>query len=223
MAVLRTGAMVTLGTARGESFQAYMAGDEDAPRGMLIFHEWWGLKDHNRDWVDWLSRQGYRCIAPDLFDGRVTDNAEKASHWMQELDQDQTDAKIRATLHLLKQQQRPVATLGYSMGGKQALRAALLEPDLVDAAVVGYCRLETDCDRLALLRAPVLVIYAEQENAWPAKQQAFETAMDAAGKLTESLSFDAAHGFTNPSSGRYNASAAAGAWRSALQFLEARL
>lgn len=207
-------------TPSGQPFQAYIAGDEQAGRGVLLFHEWWGLKDHNRDWADDLARKGYRCLVLDLYDGRLTDSAEEASRWMQALQQDLADDKIRMALRLLHRTGRKLGTLGYSMGGKQALRTALIAPDQVQAVVVGYCRLECDAQQLAPLHAPVLAIYAEQEQAWPQKQQAFEAAMASAGKHVESLSFAAGHGFTNPSSERYQGDAAQQSWRAMLAFYD---
>jgi len=89
--------------------------------------------------------------------------------------------------------------------------------------VVGYCRLETDLDKLRELAGPVFVIHAEQEGTWPAKQEAFEAAMKAVGQRTESVSFDAAHGFTNPTSPRYDAESDREAWQATLDFLDREL
>ncbi len=219
----RSGAMVSLTTDDGQTFQAYVAGPEDAERAVLIFHEWWGLKDHNREWADTFAKKGYRCIALDMYDGRITDNAEEAGHWMKDLDQQLVDTRIRAVLEQLHAGKRPVATLGYSMGGKQALRTALIAPKAVSATVVGYCRLETDSSKLKPLMAPVFVVYAEQEQSWPKKQEEFESVMEKLGKPTVSLSFNAAHGFTNPSSERYDPDAASSAWKATMTFLETHL
>lgn len=220
MSGVRSGEMVALATQGGRPFQAYVTGDEQAERGVLLFHEWWGLRDHNRNWADDLARQGYRCVALDLYDGRVTDNAEEASHWMAGLAQDATDDKIQMALRLLRRNGRSLGAVGYSMGGKQALRAALLEPESVQATVVGYCRMENDVEQLSRLHGPVLAIYAEQERSWPDKQKAFEEAMHKAGKHTESLSYDAAHGFINPGSERYNSQAAQHSWKAMLAFFD---
>ncbi|MCG7908123.1 MAG: dienelactone hydrolase family protein, partial [Candidatus Thiodiazotropha taylori] len=67
---------------------------------------------------------------------------------------------------------------------------------------------------------PVLAIYAEQERNWPDKQHDFEQAMREAGKHTESVSYDAAHGFTNPTSPRYDEAADKAAWQVVIDFLQ---
>ncbi len=223
MPSLRTGRIVVHNTACGEPFQAYVAGDENAERGVLLFHEWGGLRDHNRDWADWLACKGYRCVALDLYNGRVTDNAEEASHWMQALDQARADRMIQESLTLMQGNIRSIGTLGFSMGGKQALRAALIAPQQVRAVVAGYCRLESNAHSLRVLQAPVLAIYAEKERAWPEKQRVFEAAMQAAGKQSKALRVKAAHGFTNPGSERYDQEAMDTTWKAMLEFFDHQL
>lgn len=216
----RTGAMCTLRTACGDYFDVYVSGSAEAQRGILIVHEWWGLKEHNLDWADRFADLGYRAMAIDLYDGRRTDDADEASQWMRELDQDLTDSKLQAALDTLRLAGRKLATYGCSMGGRQAMIATLLEPDSVAATVVAYSRMETDLAKLQTLAGPVLAIYAQQESTWPDKQQRFEAAMAQAGKHTEAVCFDAAHGFTNPASPRYQPAADRAAWQATVAFLD---
>jgi len=217
------GEAFTLHTADDRPFVVYAAGDEGAARAILILHEWWGLKDHNRAWADRFARAGYRALAVDLYDGRLTDDRQQAAAWMRELDQGQADAKLATALAALAAQGRPVATLGFSLGGRESFAATFLRPDLVAATVVGYCRMPTEADALRALRGPVLAIYAEQERTWPEKQQAFEAAMAGAGQVTEPLCFDAAHGFMDPDSRNFDPAAAEATWQATLAFLQRRM
>lgn len=89
-------------TADGIGFAVYLAGPEDTRRGILILHEWWGVKDHNRDWAERFAALDYRAMVVDLYDGRTTDDAEQASQWMREIDQSVADRKLRAALDYLK-------------------------------------------------------------------------------------------------------------------------
>jgi len=216
----RLGEDQALHTADGRPFAAYVAGDVAASRAILILHEWWGLKDHNRAWADRFARAGYRALAIDLYDGRVTDDRQVAAAWMRELDQAQADAKLATALEALAAHGRPVATFGFSLGGRESFAATLLRPDLVGATVVGYCRMPSEVDALRALRGPVLAIYAEQERTWPEKQQAFEAAMAGAGRVTEPLCFDAAHGFMDPESRNFDPAAAEATWQATLAFLQ---
>lgn len=217
------GETIELRTAKDEPFNIYAAGPEDADRAVMILHEWWGLMPHHKDWADRLADLGFRAIVVDLYDGRVTDDAEEASSWMREIDQTQADEKLKAALSNLEAPGRRIATYGCSFGGKESMQATLLAPEQVTATIVAYCQMETDVGKLKRLRGPVLAIYAQQERNWPQKQEDFEVAMAFAGKDTEGVGYDAAHGFTNPSSPRYDADADKAAWETILRFLELHL
>ncbi|MCG7897943.1 MAG: dienelactone hydrolase family protein [Candidatus Thiodiazotropha weberae] len=217
------GKEIELTTAQGERFQAYLTGSDESRSGILILHEWWGVKPHNRQWADQFADAGYQALVVDLYDGRVTDDAEQAALWMREIDQQATDHKLIAAIEYLARDGRKIAVYGCSFGGKQAIHASLLKPELVDATAIAYCRMETDPSKLANLQGPVLAIYAEQERNWPDKQHDFEQAMNEAGKQTESVSYDAAHGFTNPTSPRYDEAADRAAWQVVINFLQQKL
>ena len=217
------GKEITLDTSQGDEFSAYAAGSAESRRAVLILHEWWGLKPHNRLWADRLAEMGFFALAVDLYDGRLTDDPEQAGSWMRELDQTRADCKLQAALDWLKAPGRRVATYGCSFGGKESMIASLLDPDAVSATVVAYCRMETDAEKLRRLKGPVLAIYAEQERNWPDKQRDFEAAMAQAGRVTEAVSYDAAHGFTNPDSPRYDAAADQAAWDVTVDFLNRQL
>ena len=214
---------IDLHTAQGESFKGYLAGDETASGAVLILHEWWGVMPHNRLWADRLAEAGYLSLVVDLYDGRVTDDSEQAAQWMREIDQAAADRKLIAAIEFLTEQGRHLAVYGCSFGGKQAMQASLLRPQQITATALAYCRMETDAARLSKLQGPVLTIYAQQERNWPEKQEDFESAMQTAGKLTEAVGYDAAHGFTNPTSPRYDREADAASWQVLLDFLARQL
>ena len=213
----------TLTTEDGSAYSVYAAGPPDSRRGILILHEWWGVKAHNRQWAERFAALGYRALLVDLYDGRVTDDPQQAGEWMRDLDQQSADSKLLTALDSLEAPGRLIATYGCSFGGKQAMRASLLHPAAVAATVLAYCRMESNVQKLRTLQSPVLAIYAKQERTWPEKQHAFEAAMAEAGKVTESVVYDAAHGFTNPESPRYDAEAELDAWRVTLEFLDRQL
>ncbi len=213
------GREIELATSQGEPFKGYLAGVAQAGGAVLLLHEWWGIMPHNRQWADKLAAAGYQCLLIDLYDGRVTNDSEQAAEWMREIDQAAADRKLTAAIEFLSAPERRLAVYGCSFGGKQAMRASLLCPEQVAATALAYCRMETDASRLSTLQGPVLAIYAQQERNWPQKQQDFEAAMQAAGKQTEAAGYDAAHGFTNPGSPRYDPQADAASWRVLLDFL----
>ncbi|MDJ0805790.1 MAG: dienelactone hydrolase family protein [Gammaproteobacteria bacterium] len=217
------GQTIQLETADGQPFDVYTAGPQDATGAVMILHEWWGVMPHNRDWADRLADLGYRAIVVDLYDGRVTDEMEVASGWMREIDQTLADEKLKAALDYLETPGRTIVTYGCSFGGKESMQATLLAPDKVAATILAYCRMETDVEKLKTLQGPVLAIYAQQERNWPQKQEDFEVAMAFAGKDTQGVGYDAAHGFTNPTSPRYDAEADKAAWETIVRFLQLHL
>ena len=217
------GETIQLKTADSQAFNVYVAGPGDATGAVMILHEWWGVKPHNRDWADRLGELGYLALVTDLYDGRVTDDSEQAGSWMRDIEQTVADAKLRAALAYLEAPERNIVTYGCSFGGKESMQATLLAPDKVTATIVAYSRMETDVEKLKTLQGPVLAIYAQQERNWPKKQEDFEVAMAFAGKDTEGVGYDAAHGFTNPSSPRYDPEADKAVWETITRFLEVSL
>lgn len=219
-----TGEAITLKTADDVSFNAYVAGPENAKAGVLIVHEWWGLNDHIRAQADILAKQGYRVLAIDLYDGKVTSDAAVAGKLMEAVNQDQANAKLKAALAALKAPNRKLATLGWCFGGGQSLQATLADPGAVSATVIYYGLLVTDVAVLKTLNGPVLGIFAKRD-AWitPAMVSGFEKAMKEADKPLEAHHYDADHAFANPSSPNYNSVAAQAAWRTTQDFLAANL
>src|ERR1700709_1768190 len=57
--------------------------------GVIVIQEWWGLTDHIADICDRLAGEGFVALAPDLYGGRTTHDADEAGQLMQELPADQ--------------------------------------------------------------------------------------------------------------------------------------
>jgi carboxymethylenebutenolidase len=214
------GREIVLKTTRDRSFNAYITGNQTAESAVLILHEWWGVMPHNRQWADRLADLGHLAMVIDLYDGRTTDDPRLAAEMMRNIDQPNADQKLTAAIDYLYQPRRRIASYGCSFGGKESMQASLLAPDRISATILAYCRMETDVERLKRLSGPVLAIYAQQERNWPQKQKDFEAAMKTAGKVTESIGFDAAHGFSNPTSPRYNKEADKASWDCIVDFLQ---
>lgn len=213
-----------LKTADGTGFGVYATGPEDATRGILLIHEWWGLNDHIRAWADRFARLGYRAYAIDLYGGGVATDPDTARSLMKAVNQPEANAKMTAALESLAVPGRKLATIGWCFGGGQSLQASLAAPERVDATVIYYGPLVADPEALKKLRGPVLGIFATQDQSInPDKVAAFEQAMQAAGKRLEVHSYDANHAFANPSGQRYNGEAAVAAWQVTREFLDREL
>ncbi|MEN9848354.1 MAG: hypothetical protein RL368_1094 [Pseudomonadota bacterium] len=208
-----------LTTLAGEIFDTYVVGDEQATKGILIIHDWWGLLAYNREWADEFAKLGYRAMVIDLYDGHHPDDIKAAGDYVRHLDQSIADRKLSTALHALQIPKRKVAVLGWSFGGVQAQHVALQLPDFVQALVFFYCRVLLDKHSIALLTAPTLAFFSETESTWPDKQAALEDVMLEAEKVLECYSYDADHGFAHPESLRYDADATENTWRVTVNFL----
>ncbi len=65
---------------------AYVARpNNDTASGVVLIQEWWGINDHIRDIAGRYAKEGYLCVAPDLYRGKLARNTEEASKMMQAL------------------------------------------------------------------------------------------------------------------------------------------
>ena len=56
---------------------------DEVDAGVLLIQEWWGINEHIRDVAGRYADEGYLCVAPDLYRGRVVKDKEEASVLMQ--------------------------------------------------------------------------------------------------------------------------------------------
>jgi carboxymethylenebutenolidase len=225
------GSMIDLKVG-GETSRAYVAKPKGAPKGgLLVLHEWWGLTDWIKHASDQLAGEGYLAIAVDLYKGKSSPDPKGAQALMQAKDEKFGDALEEAGIEWLKSQKAgKVATIGWCMGGGEALKAALNDPKDVDAVVMYYGFPVMDVEKLKTLKGPVLGLWANKDTfITPEKVAAFDKALTEAGVKHEFHAYDAEHGFANPSSmgnyglGHYKSDAANDAWAKTKAFLEANL
>ncbi|TMA90206.1 MAG: dienelactone hydrolase family protein [Deltaproteobacteria bacterium] len=210
-----------------QTSKAYVARPKGKPQGaLLVIHEYWGLNDWVKDKADQLAAQGYLALAIDLYKGEVATDPKQAAQLMQAKDEKWGDQVEAAGLEWLKKnaQGANVAIIGWCMGGGEALKASLNEPDNVDATIIHYGMPVLDVARLKVLHGPVLGIWANKDRSiTPEKVAQFDQALTEAGVKHEFHAYDADHAFANPSGGRYNGEAAKDAWDKTLKFLAANL
>src|SRR5207237_9141317 len=76
---------LNLSTTQGAT-TAYVARPHtEANAGVVLIQEYWGINDHIRDLAGRFADEGYLCVAPDLYRGRVAADAKEASALMQAL------------------------------------------------------------------------------------------------------------------------------------------
>ena len=192
---------------------------------VILVHEWWGVDDHVRDIAGRYAREGYICVAPDLYRGKVTRDAEEASRMMHELAIEDGMGTIKAAVGWTQRMYGvgQTAITGYCMGGTFALRAACEIPDL-RASAPFYGDIP-DEKTLSQLSVPTLFIAGARDN-WitPEKVNELKEAAHKYNLPVEVVSYDADHAFFNDTRPEvYNPQAAADAWQRVLNFFGERL
>ncbi len=130
--------MVKLAGPDGTNYEAFAAGSENSKIGILLFHDWFGLSEATRTSATRLAQNGARVLAVDLYQGRSASNHDQAKLLADELDTDYAQGAIRASISSLQRPDRPIAVIGYSMGGLIALKAAVMNPEQIQSAVLVY-------------------------------------------------------------------------------------
>ena len=185
---------------------------------VVLIQEWWGINDHIRDIAGRYAKEGYLCLAPDLYRGRVAKDAGEASLLMHALEtadgMETIHQAIRAATETYKVEKFGIT--GYCMGGTFALRTACEIPELrAAAAFYGDIPEEKVLQKCGV---PGL-FFAGERDAWinPEKVNGLRAAIRKYGLPIEVISYDADHAFFNDTRPEvYNPEAAADAWQRVL-------
>ena len=192
---------------------------DDTNVAVILIHEWWGINQHIRDIASRYADEGYNCVAPDLFRGRVTEDKEEASALMHALAIEDGMETIRKAMDAARETYGfdQFVINGHCMGGTFALRAACEIPEL-KAAAPFYGDIPEE-DVLKKLTVPTLFI-AGKRDTWitPEKVNGLFEAAKKHNLPIEVVSYDADHAFFNDTrTDVYNPEAAKDAWQRVLQ------
>lgn len=216
------GKYIRLQTASKQLFTIYVAGPEEAKRGLLLIHGWWGLNKDVEHWADQFAAEGYRVMAIDLYNRNVTTNPAIARKLMSAVNQTEANEKYATAIKVLSAPERKIAVIGRSYGASQAFHAACVAQERVSAVVVyyPYGELMTDKAMLSAIKTPILGHFARDDFfLTPDKLALFTSAIEKKGiKMTVNM-YEAKHGFDNQSGKNFNASAKGLAQARTRQFL----
>lgn len=220
------GEMITYPVTGGKAANAYyIKAEEESSTYIFVIHEWYGLNEYVKKESEKLGGQypGANILALDLYDGKVADNRDQASEYMQQVDNDRAFAIIRGASEFSGKDAR-IGTIGWCFGGGWSLQAALKLGNKAKACVIYYGMPIMDVEKLKDLNAPVLGHFAKQDD-WitPEKVDQFSQVMSKAGKRLTVHSYDAAHAFANPSRDVYKEDAAEVAWARTINFFNDHL
>lgn len=226
---MSNGRLIEFSTSRGPA-AGYLSGPNAAggaaPKaGVVVVQEWWGLVPHIEDIADRFAAAGYLALAPDLYHGKSTVDAEEASHLMHELDWARAVEEMAAAATHLRtaHQVSKVGIVGFCMGGAAAMLAATT--GTVDAYVSFY-GFPPQAELVAGIGVPGRLFFGEHESTFSLKDaQAFADAQRKKGVDTELVLYPGAgHAFFNDTRQTvYRADAAADTWTRTLKFFEQQL
>lgn len=222
------GEMVKLKCPDGTEANAFfIKSQKPSNRWLLVFQEWWGLNDNvKRESEDFYSALGdVNVLAVDMYDGKVATDRQNAGKYMSEFKQERGDLIIRGAIAFAGPGAK-IGTVGWCFGGGQSLLASLLAGKQAAACVMYYGMPVEDVNILKTLQCDVLNIWGSQDQ-WINKSvmDKFEANMKTAGKNLTIKTYDANHGFANPSNpmGAFNEAAYKDAFKATTEFLKAKL
>jgi carboxymethylenebutenolidase len=199
--------------------------------GVVVIQEWWGLTSHIADVANRLAAEGFVALAPDLFGGPTTHDADEAGKLMQDLPVDQAARDLGGAVDYLLGHDAvtssTIGAVGFCMGGGFVLLLAAQQGDKIGAAVPFYGILGEDYPSFANLSAPVLGHFGEQDTfqSTDRVRELAATIEKQTGQRPDFRFYPAGHAFFNDENllGTYDRDQAAKAWEATVGFLRAQL
>jgi carboxymethylenebutenolidase len=199
--------------------------------GVVVIQEWWGLTSHIVDVANRLAAEGFVALAPDLYGGTTTHDADEAGKLMQELPVDQAARDLGGAVDYLLGHEAvtssKIGAVGFCMGGGFVLVLAAQQGDKIGAAVPFYAVLGQDYPSFGNLSAPVLGHFGEGDDfqSPEAVRELAETIERQSGRRPDFRFYPAGHAFFNDENllGTYDPEQAAKAWDATVSFLREQL
>jgi carboxymethylenebutenolidase len=199
--------------------------------GVIVIQEWWGLTDHIVDIANRLAAAGFVTLAPDLYGGRTTHDADEAGQMMSELPADKAAQDLAGAVDFLLAHEAVTSTklgaVGFCMGGGFVLMLAAQQGDKIGAAVPFYGVGQGLPDEYAGVTAAVQGHYGESDDFYPADKarEQEKQIREESGAEVEFFFYPAGHAFHNDENllGTYDAENAELAWQRTVDFLASRL
>jgi carboxymethylenebutenolidase len=198
--------------------------------GLVVIQEWWGLTSHIARLVDRFAAAGFVALAPDLYGGPTTHDAEEAGRLMSELPVARAARDLAGAVDYLLARDDvsgdQIGVVGFCMGGAFALTLAVQEGGKI-AAVVAFYPVGQLPDDYSGLQAAVLAHYGDGDQFVPGSSADELSAVVSAGtgRAPEIQRYPAGHAFLNDDNllGTHDPKLAARAWDRTVAFLHEHL
>jgi len=214
----------TAGIASG--YLARPGESADVRAGVVVIQEWWGLVPHIEDVAERFAALGYAALAPDLYHGKSTVEAEEAHHLMEGLDWGRAAQELAGAVAYLRGVAgvSRVGVVGFCMGGALTVIAAA-DPD-VDAYASFYGFPPPGSAALDRIDAPGMILFGEDEDVFSVPDaEAFAERQRQSGRQAEVIVYPGAgHAFFNDTRPEaYQQEAAGDAWQRTVELFERHL
>ena len=228
-----TSAEIKYASTDGTEIGAYVTrakGNEPRP-GVLVIHEWDGIKEHIRDVARRLAKAGYVALAPDLlsrYGGTSSLSTQEAAIAAgRKLDDEMIAKDLTGGINYLKGQSfvraNRIGVLGFCWGGGKALLLTTRSKDL-SASVIYYGSNPSNLEDVKNISAPVLGQYGGADERITSAVPKLDDAMKKYGKSFEYKVYPGApHAFNSDGGPSYREDAAKEAWTRTLEFFKRHL
>ena len=202
--------------------------DKSKRPAVLVIHENRGLNPHIEDVARRYAAEGFLTLAPDLLSvsGGTPPDEDKARqlHTTTERE-DMIAAAVAGAAYLARHRESTgkVGAVGFCFGGGVVNRLATDSADI--AAAAPYYGIQPPAEKVANIKAPLLLHYAEMDENIDKGIAAFEAVLKAANKrYTIHIYPGTQHAFNNDTgAARYNKAASDLAWSRTLAFFKENL
>ncbi|MCG9895952.1 MAG: dienelactone hydrolase family protein [Fimbriimonadaceae bacterium] len=119
--------------AGGVELHGWLAEADSPGPAVIVIQEWWGLVGHIRDVADRFAQARITALAPDFYQGRATEEPDEAGSLMMALEVPHAAQVIQAAVGRLAEEPKVsggIGVVGFCMGGKLAMYAACLAPEI---------------------------------------------------------------------------------------------
>jgi carboxymethylenebutenolidase len=218
------GSTIELHAADGHTLSGYSAGPEAAPHALVVIQEIFGVNHHMREVCDEFAAQGYRVIAPALFDrvqrgielGYGPDDRKVGMELRSQVPEPGTLADVEAAAYALGGAK--LGIVGYCWGGTLAYLASTRLEDV--AAAVGYYGGGIAAAAAEMTKAPTILHFGEKDHGIPL------TDVDKVREHHPDMAiyvYPADHGFNCEQRGSYEPESSKLALQRTLEFLHAKV
>ena len=224
------------GDAPLKGYLAYDRSKKVRRLGVLIVHDYWGLKPYTKRRAERLAELGYVAFAIDMYGkGKIAKHPEEAAALagVYKSDQQLMRVRARAGLEVFQKHQlvdtKRIVAIGYCFGGTTALEMVRSGADLVGVVSFHGGLATRDLGDARNIKGKVLVLHGADDPLVPPEEVlAFEDEMRKAGVDWQMVIYGGAvHAFSNPEAGNdpslgaaYNEKADKRSWEAMKTFFE---